>query len=81
VFTDGHTGENIFWLMSATVTLKTFCDNVRSRDSSVGIVTSYGLDGGRVGVRVPVRSRIFSSPRRPDRFWGPPNLLSNEYRG
>jgi hypothetical protein len=25
------------------------------------------MDGREVGVRVPVRSRIFSSPRRPDR--------------
>jgi hypothetical protein len=41
-----------------------------SRDSSVGIATDYGLDGRTVGVRVPVGSRIFSSPRRPDRFWG-----------
>jgi hypothetical protein len=51
-----------------------------SRDSVVGIATSYGLDDQEVGVRVPVGSRIFSSPRRPDRLWGPPNLLSNGYR-
>jgi hypothetical protein len=37
----------------------------------VAIATGYGLDG----VRVPVGSRIFSSPQRPDRLWGPPNLL------
>jgi hypothetical protein len=30
-------------------------------------------------MRVPVRARIFSSPRRPDWFWGPPSLLSNGY--
>jgi hypothetical protein len=30
---------------------------------------------------VPVRSRIFSYPCRPDRLWGTPNLLSNVYRG
>jgi hypothetical protein len=41
---------------------------------------SYGLDDRGVGVRVPVWSRIFSSPRRPYRLWGPPNLLSNGYR-
>jgi hypothetical protein len=52
-----------------------------SRDSVVGIAISYGLDGRGVGVRVPVGSRIFSSPRRPDRLWGSPNLLSNGYRG
>jgi hypothetical protein len=49
--------------------------------SVVGIATAYGLDDGGVGVRVPVRSRIFSSLHRPDRLWGPPNLLSNGYRG
>jgi hypothetical protein len=52
-----------------------------SRDSAVGIATSYGLDDRGVGVRVPVGSRIFSSPRRPDQLWGPPTLLSNGYRG
>jgi hypothetical protein len=34
--------------------------------SIVGIVTGYGLDGRGVGVRIPLGSRIFSSPRRPD---------------
>jgi hypothetical protein len=52
-----------------------------SRDSIVGIATGYGLDDRGDGVRVPVGSRIFSSPRRPDRLWGPPNGLSNGYRG
>jgi hypothetical protein len=47
-----------------------------SRDNSVGIATGYGLDDRGVGVRVPVGSRIFSSPRRSDLLWGPPNLLS-----
>jgi hypothetical protein len=32
---------------------------------------------GGVGVRVPVGSRIFSSARRPYRFWGPPSLVSS----
>jgi hypothetical protein len=40
---------------------------IRSGDSVVGIATGYGLDVRGVGVRVPIRSRIFSSPRRPDR--------------
>jgi hypothetical protein len=52
-----------------------------SQDSAVGIATGYGLDDRGVGVRVPVESRIFSSPRRRDRLWGPPSLLSNGYRG
>jgi hypothetical protein len=36
--------------------------------SVVGIATSYGLDDQGVGVRVPVGSRMFSSPDRPDRL-------------
>jgi hypothetical protein len=48
--------------------------------SAVGIVTGYWLDGRGVGGRVPVGSRFLSSPRRPDRFWGSPSLLSNENR-
>jgi hypothetical protein len=42
--------------------------------------TGYGLDDQEIGVRAPVGSRIFSSPRRLDQIWGPPNLLSNEYK-
>jgi hypothetical protein len=49
-------------------------------NSAVGIATSYGLDDIGVGVRVPLRSRIFTSPNRPDQLWGPPNLF-NGYRG
>jgi hypothetical protein len=43
-------------------------DQNRSRNSVVGIATSYGLDGRGVRVRVPVGSRIFSSPDRADRL-------------
>jgi hypothetical protein len=50
------------------------------RNSVVGIVTDYRLEDRGVGVRVPVGARIFFSARRPDRLWGPPSLLSNEYR-
>jgi hypothetical protein len=53
----------------------------RSRDSVVGIATGYGLDYRGVGVRVPVGSRIFSSPRSSDRLWGSPNLLSSGLPG
>jgi hypothetical protein len=52
-----------------------------SRDSVVGISTGYVLDDRGVGVRVPVGSRIVSSPLHPDRLWGPPSLLLNGYRG
>jgi hypothetical protein len=54
---------------------------VKEKFPPVGIATSYGLDDRGVGVRVPVGSRIFSSPNRPDRLWGPPNLPSTGYRG
>jgi hypothetical protein len=43
--------------------------------------TGCGLDDQGVGVWVPIGSRIFSSPRRPGRLWGPLNLLSNGYGG
>jgi hypothetical protein len=49
--------------------------------SAVGIATGYGMDDREVGVRVPVGSRILTSPCRPDRLWGPPNLLYNGYGG
>jgi hypothetical protein len=58
------------WIFSIYLTLPW------SRDSSVGIGTGYWLDDqGGTGVRVPVWSKIFSSPYHPDRLWGPPNLL------
>jgi hypothetical protein len=56
----------------------TYCH--MSRDNIIGKVTGYGLDDRGVRVRVPVGSRIFSSPRHPDRLWGPRRLLSNGYR-
>jgi hypothetical protein len=39
------------------------------------LATGYRLDDRGIGVRIPVGSRIFSSLRRPDRLWDPPNLL------
>jgi hypothetical protein len=53
----------------------------RSPERVVGIATAYGLDDRGVRARVPVGLRIFSSPCRPDRLWGPPSLLSIGYRG
>jgi hypothetical protein len=32
-------------------------------------------------VRVPIGARIITAPCRPDRLWGPPNLLYNGYNG
>jgi hypothetical protein len=56
-------------------------NNNMSRESAVGIGTDYWLDDRGVGVRVLVGSRIFTSLCRRDRLCGPPNLLSNGYRG
>jgi hypothetical protein len=55
--------------------------NSGSPDSAVGIATGYGLDGRGVRAQVLIGSSIISSPRRPDRLWGPPSLLSNGYLG
>jgi hypothetical protein len=52
-----------------------------SRVSVVGIAIGYGLDDKGVGVRVLVRLRIFFSPLYLDKFWVPPSLMSNGYRG
>jgi hypothetical protein len=43
-------------------------------DSSVVNATGNGLDGRG---SIPGMGKIFSSPQRPDRVWGPPSLLSN----
>jgi hypothetical protein len=53
----------------------------KSWDSAVSIANGYGLDDRGVGVWVPVGSRIFTSPCRPDQLRGTPSLLSNEYQG
>jgi hypothetical protein len=55
--------------------------SVKSQDSAGGIATGYGLDDRGIEIRVPVGSRSFSSPRRPDRLWDSLRLLSNGYRG
>jgi hypothetical protein len=56
--------------------------NVNSQTSqkqNSNTVTDYELDVRRVGFRVPVGSRMFAYPYRPDWLWGPYNLLSNWY--
>jgi hypothetical protein len=69
--------------LTKSCTLKSFARHItfnRSQDSVFGIVTGYGLDDREFGVRVPVGSRIFTSPCRLDRPWGPPNLVFSGYR-
>ena len=48
---------------------------LRSRDSSVGIATRYGLEGPRIDSRWGEIFRTY-----PDRLRGPPSLLYNGYR-
>jgi hypothetical protein len=55
-------------MINVAINIVTCTSIARSRDSVVGIATSYGLDDRGVGVRVPVESIIFSSPDRPDRL-------------
>jgi hypothetical protein len=66
--------------LHVTVTLIKYYIFLPSRDSAVGIATGCGMDNRRFGIRVPVGSRIITSPCRPDRLWGPPNLLYKGYR-
>jgi hypothetical protein len=42
-----------------------------NRDSAVAIAAGYVLDDRVVGIQVPMRSRIFSSPRHPRPVLGP----------
>jgi hypothetical protein len=51
--------------------------NMVSRDSIVGVATGYGLGDRGVGVRLPIGSRIFSSPLCPDWLWDPFYILFN----
>jgi hypothetical protein len=48
-------------------------------DSSVGIATGYWLDGR--GSTSDRSKRLFFSPQRQVRLWGPPSLLSNMHLG
>jgi hypothetical protein len=61
--------SNFFRVYSSTISPR------QGRDSSVGIVTRYGLDGPRIESRW---GRDFSQPS--NRPWGPPSLLYNGYR-
>jgi hypothetical protein len=67
-------------VIPAELKIATDIHQYQSRDGSVGIATGYGLDDQGVGIPVPVGVRVFTSPCRRDRLWGPPTLLSNGYR-
>jgi hypothetical protein len=51
------------------------------RQPCIIVLIGYGLDNRGFGVRALVGSRILSFSCHPDRFWGPPSLLSNWYGG
>jgi hypothetical protein len=65
--------------LSICIFLVISVNNMRSRDSAVGIASGYGMNDQEV--EVPVGSRIFFSPCLSDPLWGPPNFLLNWYRG
>jgi hypothetical protein len=55
---------------------------IKNRDSSVGIATR--LRAGQSGSQGSIAGggwEFFSSPPRPERFWGSPSLLSSGYQG
>jgi hypothetical protein len=56
--------------MSKTLVISGPAQQIKTRGSSVGIGTGYGLDDRGFGVLVPVESRIFCSAYRPARLWG-----------
>jgi hypothetical protein len=67
-------GSVLFMFSSLIVLELIYCRYkyiVRSRNDVVGITTGYRLDDGGVGVRVPVRSRIFVFSTLPRPVLGP----------
>jgi hypothetical protein len=53
----------------------TYSSKWKSFGSAAGIATGYFLDDRNVEVRDPVGARIFTSPYRPDRLWGPLRII------
>jgi hypothetical protein len=54
---------------------------VKSRGSSVGIATGYGLDYRGSGIQFPARAGNFSVSTASRPVWGPYSLLSNVCQG
>jgi hypothetical protein len=71
------TGKHVFRLLSLIRVTWNSVLSVSRQVKGAGIATNYGLDDQGFRVRVPVGWRISSCLNRPDRLWGPPNLLSN----
>jgi hypothetical protein len=53
----------------------------KNRGSTVGIATGCGLDERGVGVRVPVKKKMFPSTYRSEGLWDQYKILSNWYQG
>jgi hypothetical protein len=51
--------------------------DIREWDNSVDTAFSYVLEDPR---SMPGNESLFSSPSGPNKFWGPPSLLSSGYR-
>jgi hypothetical protein len=51
-----------------------------SRDTSVGRPTWLRVGRPRNSGSISSRDKKLSPPQRPERLWGPPSILSNEYR-
>jgi hypothetical protein len=66
-----RTGRLTLYTVNATARMLHLLRMLKSRGSAVGIATGWTTE----------ESRIFTSPCRPDRFWGPPSHLSSGYRG
>jgi hypothetical protein len=58
-----------------------YFESSRCRDRAVSIATDYRLDNQGVGFGVPVGERIFTSPCRSGRLWGPPASYPMGTRG
>ena len=69
------TGQSNLFTDWRRLKLRVKLSKIVGRESVVGVVSGYGLDGPGIKSRW---GEIFRN--RPDRVWGPPNLLYNTYR-
>jgi hypothetical protein len=84
ILADSDKPENIFKYVHIYVMVHFMCLTLftirvlRSRDSSVSIVTGYGLDGKG---SILGRGKSFSSPQHPDQLCSSPSFLYKGYLG
>jgi hypothetical protein len=75
----GHLRQNILDHSSGYWKYISYGNCVKSRDSSVGIATGYGLDGRGSRFRFPTGAGNFSLHHRVQNGGCPPSLLSSGY--